>query len=170
MPHVRDTDSEDRARQNFADWVERVLADHKSRGISKSGVARLSGINRNDIDRWLKKETFPLPKSVRKFCDNLELDYAEPARILGWNVGKELARDPVELSERIRRAKLLASQPETSEQRRRELEQQIRIAEQARQAAASSRLSAEQMERTAEALLREALGEHDTANEDATDR
>jgi transcriptional regulator with XRE-family HTH domain len=158
MPHVSDRNSKLQAQKNFSAWLQRVI---DSKGISKRALSKLSGVSRNDIDRWLKMETFPQPQTVRKFCDNLELDYAEPARLLGWNTGAEHSDDPAELGNFIRRAKMLAEHPGTSAERRQELEDRIAAAEQARQAAASSRLSAEQMERTAKELLRRVFDENE---------
>jgi transcriptional regulator with XRE-family HTH domain len=157
MPHVRDTDTEQAARRNFAAWLQGVIDDYKSRGVSKSALARQSGINRNDIDRWLKRETAPRPHNLRKFCDNLGLDYAEPARILGWNREVDPPQDPAELGEFIRRAKQIADDPRTSQERRVVLLARIEAAEQARRAAASSRLAAAQMEKAAEAQLKEIM-------------
>lgn len=116
MPHVRDSKDEAAARAAFAVWVQSVLDSYKTRRWSKSKVARESGVNRNDIDRWLKQETFPKPETVRRFCDGLGLDYAEPSRILGWSV--EAPASAASLEGKIRRAKLiLKSKTLTGEQR-----------------------------------------------------
>lgn len=152
MPHVRDTDTEARARRNFADWLRRVI---EQKGMSKRALSRESGISRNDLDRWLNMETFPQPRSVRKFCDNLGLDYAEPARILGWSTGAEHSPDPQERAQFIRRARAMADHPDTSEELRRELKERIARAERLTKAAATSRLSADELDREAEALLRD---------------
>jgi transcriptional regulator with XRE-family HTH domain len=164
MPHVRDSNSEAAARENFAIWLEGVLAIQRAKGRSKSAVAELTGINRNTIDRWLKKEIFPGHENVRKFCDALGLDYSEPSRLLGWSSDAKLLPRG-DLSDFIRRAKQLADHPKTSERRRRQLEQQIAAAESVRQAAAAQRLTADQMERSAEALLREAMEDPEDAND-----
>jgi transcriptional regulator with XRE-family HTH domain len=116
MPHVRDTNDEAWARQNFATWLQGVLDDFKSRKISKSAVSRMSGVNRNDIDRWLNQETFPRAQTLRRFCDGLGLDYAEPARILGWSPQPEETTGSLE--GKIRRSELiLKSKSLTPEQR-----------------------------------------------------
>jgi transcriptional regulator with XRE-family HTH domain len=163
MPHVRDSNSESAARENFAAWLQGVLSIQRSKGRSKSAVAELTGINRNTIDRWLKREVFPTPENVRKFCDALGLDYSEPSRLLGWNSDTEFSL-PSDLGGFIRRAKEIAAHPRTSERRRRQLEQQIAAAESARQSAAAQRLNADQMERSAEALLRGALEDPEDVN------
>jgi transcriptional regulator with XRE-family HTH domain len=116
MPHIRDTNNEAQARENFAAWLQGVLDDFKARKISKSAVSRMSGVNRNDIDRWLNQESFPRPQTLRRFCDGLDLDYAEPARILGWSPQPEETTGSLE--GKIRRAKLiLKSKSLTPEQR-----------------------------------------------------
>lgn len=168
MPHVSDTDSEDRARRNFSAWLQRVIDDYKSRGVSKSALARQSGVNRNDVDRWLKRETFPLPRTVMKFCQNLGLDYSEPARILGWDTSAQAQPDPADAADYIARAKKLAAHPGTSHERRVVIEARIAAMELARRTAASSRLAArqaEEMERNAESLLREALEDPEGASD-----
>lgn len=164
MPHVRDSNSEPAARENFAAWLQGVLSIQRAKGRSKSAVADLTGINRNTIDRWLKKEVFPTPENVRRFCDALGLDYSEPSRLLGWNSDTEFT-PPSDLGGFIRRAKMLAEHPKTSERRRRQLEQQIAAAESVRRAAATQRVTADQMERSAEALLKEALEDPEDVND-----
>jgi transcriptional regulator with XRE-family HTH domain len=166
MPHVGDSNTEAATRENFAVWVEAVLSAQKAKGVPKVKVAELADLNRNTIDRWINKEKFPSPEALRKFCDALDLEYAEPARILGWGSGLPSLTDTAKLGEFIRRARGLAEEEGTSEKRRRTIEALIQIAEEARRSAASQRLSAGQTERRAEALLKEILDE----GEDATDR
>lgn len=165
MPHVSDSNSEAQARENFSVWLQGVLAIERAKGKSKSAVAVAVGMNRNDIDRWLKKETFPRAQSVRKFCDALGLDYSEPARILGWDSASGHSASPEQLTAKIQRAKAIAQHKGTSPERRRVLEARIAAAEEARRSAANQRLSAQQQERAAEALLREALAEIEDAPE-----
>lgn len=157
MPHVGDSNTEAATRAAFAVWVEAALSAQKAKGMSKVRVAELTGLNRNTIDRWINKEKFPSPEALRKFCDALDLEYAEPARILGWDSGLPSLTDTAKLGEFIRRARGLAEEEGTSERRRRTIEALIQIAEEARRSAASQRLSAEQTERRAEALLKEIL-------------
>jgi len=124
MPHIRDTNDEARARQNFATWLQGVLDDFKARKISKSAVSRMSGVNRNDIDRWLNQETFPRAQTLRRFCDGLNLDYAEPARILGWSPQPEDTTGSLE--GKIRRARLILKSKSLSPERRAELTSLLR--------------------------------------------
>lgn len=124
MPHVRDSKGEAAAREAFAAWVRSVLASYKERGWSKSRVARESGVNRNDIDRWLNQETFPLPQTVKRFCDGLGLDYAEPSRILGWSVEPEVAA--ASLEGKIRRAKLILKSKHLTDEQRTRYESMLR--------------------------------------------
>lgn len=161
MPHVRDTDDEAKARSDFSKWIVGVVDSFAQKGVSKRQLAIKSGVNRNTIDRWIKKETFPEPDSVRTFCDALGLVYAEPARILGWSPAPEVEPAPTveELGERISRAREIANDPRTSERRRRAIESQIEAAEQARRAAASSRVNAEQLDKAAESMINHVLEE-----------
>jgi len=165
MPHVSDRNTEAETRENFSRWVRRVLAVEKvERQRSKVKVAEVTGINRNTIDRWINRETYPSAEVLRKFCDALKLDYSEPARILGWDAPVQPV-DADALAEEIQRARRIAEHPKTSERRRKVIEARIESAENARRAAASSRLTAEQMERTAQALLRDALEDPEDAND-----
>jgi transcriptional regulator with XRE-family HTH domain len=123
MPHVRDT-SEAAARRNFATWLQGVLDDFKVRKVSKSAVSRMSGVNRNDIDRWLNQESFPRPQTLRRFCDGLGLDYAEPARILGWSPEPEETTGSLE--GKIRRAKLILKSKSLTPEQRAKFESMLR--------------------------------------------
>lgn len=163
MPHVGDSNTEAATRENFAKWVKDALLAQKAKGVSKVKVAELADLNRNTIDRWVNKEKFPSPEALRKFCDALKLEYAEPARILGWDSGLPPLTDAAKLGEFIRRARGLAAEEGTSERRRKTIEALIQIAEEARRSAASQRISAEQTEKRAEALLQQLLDEPDGA-------
>jgi transcriptional regulator with XRE-family HTH domain len=165
MPHVSDSNTESDVRAKFSEWIVAVLAVQKAKyRRSKVKVADLTGVNRNTIDRWIDQKTFVSPEALRKFCDALKLDYSEPARILGWDSPAHSV-DADELAEEIRRAREIAAHPKTSARRRQVLEARIEQAENARRAAASSRLTAEQMERTAQGLLRDALDDPEGADD-----
>lgn len=165
MPHVGDSNSETTARENFAIWVEDVLAAQKAKGVSKVKIAELADLNRNTIDRWINKVKFPSPEALRKFCDAVGREYAEPARILGWDSGLPPLTNTARLGDFIRRARALAAEEGTSPARRETLEALIGIAEEARRSAANQRLSAEQTERRAEELLSTILDGSDTATD-----
>lgn len=139
----------------FAQWVKDVVdafAD-PPRGWSLSRLARESGVHRNNIYGWMNATAFPQPETLQRFCDNLGLDYADPARVLGWS--KEEAQPPSkDLPGYLERARALAAHPKTSPERRRVLEAKIAEAEFRQRAA-------QDMEQTAEDLLREALGDNE---------
>src|SRR5690606_41351866 len=92
--------------------------------------------------RAVRQET-----TLRRCSENLGLYYTHPARILGW------AESPTEERHRdiegfIRRARAEAAHPDTTEERRRVLEERIENAE-----------ASQRMQQMAIDLLREALGE-----------
>lgn len=142
----------------FAKWVKDVVDAYADppRKWSLSQVARESGVHRNQLYDWMGAKVYPQAETVRRFCDNLGLEYTDAARVLGWS-DQDIPPPPRDLEGFIRRARALADHPKTSPERRRVLEARI-------QAAVSAQRAALDMERTAEELLREALGE----NEDAT--
>lgn len=150
-------------RLDFADWVKDVVEafGDPPKKWSVSRIAREGGVHRNALYDWMAAKVAPQRETVARFCKGLGLEYSEPAGLLGWIDSPSPA--PRDLEGFIRRARLLADHPRTSEERRRVLEARIKAAE-------STLRAAKEMERTAEELLREALGEQDTADEDATDR
>lgn len=136
---------------DFADWVKDVVDafGDPPKEWSVTRIAREAGVHRNAIYDWMGARAKPQRETVAKFCKGLGLDYDEPARLLGWNEAPSVPKD---LEGFIRRARALADHPGTSAERRRVLEARIEAAE-------STFRAAQEMEKTAEALLREALGE-----------
>lgn len=137
------------ARQRFAQWLQDVIDvfGEPPYRWSMSRLARESGIHRNNLYDWINMRSYPQAATLRRFCENLGLDYTHPARILGW------AESPTEERHRdiegfIRRARAEAAHPDTTEERRRVLEERIENAE-----------ASQRMQQMAIDLLREALGE-----------
>lgn len=138
-----------RARELFAEWVQDVVDAYAEppRKWSMSRLARESGVHRNNLYDWINQKAYPQAATLRRFCDGLGLDYTEPARLLGW--ADAAKPDPHRASEEsIERAKKIAAHPKTSEERRRVLNERIENAE-----------AALRMQRMADELLRDALGE-----------
>lgn len=140
----------------FGNWVSESLAYLKeTRGLSMRKACQLAGVSHTQVYAWMGQPESTgyvdaSPEAVRKFCRAHRLDYAEAARILGWDsrTAKPAPETPRDLEGFIRRAKRMAEHPGTSEERRRELEARITDAE-----------AAVRMQKMAEELLREALGE-----------
>lgn len=147
----------------FGQWVSEMLQYLDDvKGMSLREVARVSGVSHTQIYRWMgqpksKGYSDPKPEKLKQFCQRLKLDYNEAAEKLGWVKPAPKAPPPKDLPGFIDRARRLAAHPGTSERRRLELESQIRTAESMQQAARD-------VERTAESLLREALGESEDAD------
>jgi transcriptional regulator with XRE-family HTH domain len=150
MQRGRGTDGPTPEQLEFAKWVKDVVDAYGDppRKWSLSRLSRESGVHRNNIYEWMNAKAYPQAETVKRFCDNLGLDPAEPARILGWHDGAPTA--PRDLEGFIRRARALADHPKTSEERRRVLEARIAAAE-------ATLRAAKEMEKSAESLLREAL-------------
>ncbi|WP_026923322.1 hypothetical protein [Glycomyces arizonensis] len=137
----------------FGRWVEEHLAYLKEvKGISMRAACRRADVSHTQVYAWMGQPESTgyndaSPAAVKKFCTAFGFDYAEAARILGWTKSEkpETHRD---LDGFIRRAKAMAAHPKTSEERRRELQERIDDAE-----------ATQRMQRRAEELLREALGE-----------
>lgn len=140
-------------REAFGHWVEDVVAAFTDppKKWSVTRIAEKGGVHRNAIYDWIGVKAAPKRETVARFCKGLGLEFAEPARILGWT---EVPRLPNDLEGFIRRARSLADHPKTTAERKRVLEARIEAAE-------STLRAAKEMERTAEALLREALGENE---------
>lgn len=143
----------------FAVWLKDVVDSYAEppRKWSFSQLARESGVHRNNLYDWLALRAFPQPPVLQRFCDNLGLPFAEPAQMLGWS-DTDIPPPPRDLEGFIRRARALADHPKTSDERRRVLEARIAAAE-------ATLRAAQEMEKSAEALLREALEDPEDAND-----
>lgn len=147
----------------FGRWVASQLEFLKEvRGLSMRAACKLAGVSHTQVYSWMgqpesKGYVDASPAAVRKFCTALRLDYNEAARLLGW-VQPEAAPAPRDLEGFIHRARALADHPKTSDERRRVLEARIAAAE-------STLRAAQEMEKSAEALLKEALEDPEDAND-----
>lgn len=89
---TRKSDSEadaQRRRRDLAAWFTRAVEAKEALGWSRTRIAMKAGLNRKDLYRWLDPEEIPKsPRSatIRRICDGLNLDYSEPARIMGWDL------------------------------------------------------------------------------------
>lgn len=139
----------------FGKWVKDVVDAYADppRKWSLSRLAREAGVHRNNLYSWMNAKTYPQAETVRQFCEGLNLEYSEPARILGWS-DQEVQPAPKDLPGFIDRAQRLADHPRTSPERRRALLSQIKVAR-------SALTAARDMERTAEDLLRQELENED---------
>lgn len=126
-------------------------------GWTVSRFIRESGVGRATIYDWLKTDSARIPQveKVQLYAANLRIPYEPYAEALGWTESE--AAPPRDLVGFIERARRLADHPKTSPERKRVLEARIAEAEFRQRAALD-------MERTAEALLREALGEDQDAS------
>jgi len=115
-------------RQAFADWVEDVVEAFAEppKEWSVSRLADEANVHRNAIYGWLGMKTVPKRETVARFCRGLGLDYAEPARLLGW---EEPAAPPKDPEAFIRRARAMAEHEDTPEAERIVLLARIRAAE-----------------------------------------
>lgn len=90
MTRKRDSQAETaQRRRDLAAWFARAVAAKEALGWSRTKIAIRAGFNRKDLYRWLNPEEIPTsPRSatIRRICDGLNLDYSEPARIMGWDV------------------------------------------------------------------------------------
>lgn len=150
----------------FGRWVEEHLAYLKEvKGISMRAACRRAGVSHTQVYAWMGQPESTgyndaSPAAVKKFCKAFGFDYAEAARILGWTKPENPEETHRDLGGFIRRAKTEAAHPKTTAERRRVLEERIKTAEQMRQTAAHNRLTADQIDRAAEALLRDALSKN----------
>lgn len=172
VTHKRDTPEPERTptpdQIRVAGWFAGVVKDKEAAGWSRSKIATEAGLSRKDFYRFLDPAQAPKsPRSatIRRICEGLEIDYAEATERLGW--GKEGLSDPPsseEINARIKRTREIANHPRTSERRRRDLLERADAAERAMRTAATTRLTAREIERTAEELLRPLFEEdQDTA-------
>jgi len=125
-------------------------------GWTVSDFIRESRTPRVTIYEWLKTDSERMPKveSVKRYAESLGIPFEPYAEALGWT--EALGSPPQDLEGFIRRVRGIADHPKTSAERRRVLEARIEAAEAALKAARD-------MEKSAESLLREALGESEDA-------
>lgn len=113
MTRKRDSQADtDRRRRDLAAWFARAVEAKEALGWSRTKIAIKAGLNRKDLYRWLDPELIPKsPRSatIRRICDGLQLDYAEPARIMGWDVLESgpAGGTPTALEAKIARARAL---------------------------------------------------------------
>jgi transcriptional regulator with XRE-family HTH domain len=172
VTHKRDTPEPEPTPDQIrvAEWFGDVVKDKEAKGWSRSKIATEAGLSRKDFYRFLDPMQAPKsPRSatVRRICDGLEIDYAEAAEKLGWGKDRPVLGAPTseELGERIRRTREIANHAGTSERRRQELLERADAAERAMRTAATTRLTAREIERTAEELLRPLFEEDQDASE-----
>lgn len=119
MQRASGKDGPSREQLEFAVWVKDVVDAYAAppRKWSFSQLARESKVHRNNIYDWLNAKAFPQSETLKRFCDNLGLDYAEPARIIGWSAPEkpEVFRDPEGF---IKRAREMAEHEDTPEEER----------------------------------------------------
>jgi DNA-binding phage protein len=170
VTHKRDTPEPEAAptleQTRVAQWFGGVVEEKEAQGWSRSKIADKAGLSRKDFYRYLDPAQAPKsPRSatIRRICEGLKVDYAVATEKLGWGKDGSTAGTPAtkDLGEYIRRTRELAEHEGTSERRRRELLERVEAAEQSLRMAASNRLTAQQMERAAEALLRQVFEESD---------
>lgn len=146
----------------FGNWIAEQLAFLKEvRGLSMRAACKLAGVSYTQVYAWMGQPESSgyvdaSPTAVRKFCKALKLDYNEAVRLLGWN--RSEPAPPKDLEGFIRRARALADHPGTSTERRRVLEARIEAAE-------TTLRATQDMEKSAETLLREVLEENESTPE-----
>lgn len=147
-------------RQRFTALVQAELDFRKQEyGWSVNRFIAESKTPRPTLYEWLNTESDRMPKieSVTRYAENLKVPVAPYLEALGWAETPSEPAPPHDLVGFIRRARALAGHPKTSPDRRRVLEARIEAAEAALEAARN-------MEKSAESLLREALGESEDAD------
>ncbi|WP_158299719.1 helix-turn-helix domain-containing protein [Glycomyces paridis] len=108
----------------FKDWVERSVTElQRLHGWTKAEVARRGGLSRQQVNRWRGiggPQSLPEAETLIVFCRSLDLDLAEPYRILGWDAatptagGRRPAPHPVadhELRMKMQRVRFLLEDP-----------------------------------------------------------
>jgi hypothetical protein len=146
-------------RQRFSALVQAELdLRMNEQSWSVSDFIRESGISRPTMYVWLdpNSERMPSVKLVKRYTEQLRIPFEPYAEALGWT--ESLAAPPADLEGFIRRAQGLADHPKTSERRRAELEDQIRQAESALQAARD-------IKKIAEDRLKKTLDDPEGAND-----
>lgn len=116
-------------RQDFANWVEDVVNafGEPPKKWSVTRIAEKGGVHRNAIYDWMGMKAVPKRETVARFCKGLGLTYAEPARLLGWNL--EPGPAPKDPEGFIRRVKAMAEHEDTPEEKRIILKARIAAAE-----------------------------------------
>lgn len=146
-------------RQRFTALVQAELDFRKQEyGWSVSKFITESKTPKPTLYEWLNTESDRMPKieSVTRYAESLGVPVAPYLEALGW-AEVPTSPQPQDLEGFIRRARALAEHPKTSPERRRVLESRIEAAE-------TTLNAARNLEKSAESLLREALGESEDAD------
>lgn len=82
-------------RVRFSRWVERVLADARSRGMTHLQVAKATGVGTSTFHRWQRGDYKEAPEldKLRAFCTGLGASTAEAYAALGITDDRD-AREP----------------------------------------------------------------------------
>lgn len=148
----------------MAEWFGGVVEAKVAEGWTHTKIAGKAKLSRKDFYRYLdpaQAPKSPRAATIRRICEGLSISYAEAVQKLGWGNDAEHSPDPEQRAAFIRRARAMAEHEDTSEELRQELEERIARAERLRKAAATSRLSAEELDREAESLLRDLFDEEE---------
>lgn len=145
-----------------ARWFGGVVDAKVAEGWTHTKIAGKAKLSRKDFYRYLdpaQAPKSPRAATIRRICEGLDTSYADAVRELGWGNDAEHSPDPAQRAAFIRRARAMAEHEDTSDELRQELEERIARAERLLRAAATSRLSAEELDREAEELLRDVFPE-----------
>jgi hypothetical protein len=149
-----------------AKWFGGVVEAKMAEGWTHTKIAGKAKLSRKDFYRYLdpaQAPKSPRATTIRRICEGLGTSYTDAVRQLGWGKDTEHSSDASERAAFIRRARAIAEHADTSDEVRQDLEERIARAERLQKAAATSRLSADELDREAEALLREVFEEEKDA-------
>lgn len=149
-------------QRRVAAWFGEVVAEKVDQGWSHRQIASKAKLSPKDFYRYIdpaQAPKSPRAATIRRICEGLNTSYAEAVKKLGWGTDAEHSPDPERRAAFIRRAREMAEHPDTSEEVRKDLLERIARAERLRRAAATSRLTADELDREAEDLLRDVFDE-----------
>jgi transcriptional regulator with XRE-family HTH domain len=79
--------SRDVARQRFAQFVQRALADARARGMTDNDIQKATGVGQSTFHRWRRGQGDRLPtiERVQAFCAGLEMPIQPALDALGMS-------------------------------------------------------------------------------------
>lgn len=85
MSPAKPVPADDVRRVRFSEFVRRVLAAAKTRGLTIKQIEEATGVGKSTFYRWRDGQMLAKPDELRRFCDGLGASISEAYAALGWS-------------------------------------------------------------------------------------
>lgn len=85
MPAAKAVPADDIRRVRFSEFVRRVLAAAKGRGMTVKQIEEATSVSKSTFYRWRDGSMLPKTNELRRFCEGLGAPISEAYAALGWS-------------------------------------------------------------------------------------